>query len=313
MKSLMKNLIILAATIFAIAAMNPVWADPPKLTEAQGREMMEIVKRVNHATLPYKATVMEMMLNEADFFSDRLNLPVPRPIQIEDVMYPHVSPPWFGIIRETNSLHLPDTAFGIDIYNTNILRDQRLHALKFGVRGEFETTNFFFSFSDGKLLIIERQDKHEMERYADNLDALIGKPSLIDTNGAYQLATQWLASVEVDMKALKKLNWTVNQLHYSPRGTPNAVTLPLYYVDFGSKHHHWPQGSAMKDFDQPLIEVEILGTTKELQFLQLYDASYSRRPQMLITNALELIQLSNPPLRHFESSVAPETNSISDH
>jgi hypothetical protein len=107
----------------------------------------------------------------------------------------------------------------------------------------------------------------QVERYAHNLDALIGKPSLIDTNGAYQLATQWLAAVDVDMAAVGKLKWTVNQLHYKAKGATNYVTLPLYYVDFGNEHY--PASGNLQAFDEPLVSVEVLGTTKELQDLKM--------------------------------------------
>jgi hypothetical protein len=262
--------------------------------------------------MAYRAAMMQKMLEEANYFADRLNLPTVRPIQITDIKYPFVAQPWFSIIRDDSTVpNVIVSRFGTNIFNSNIPREQRLRSLEIGALGTIETTNFEFDFYDGRLREAMRLSEHRVEYYAHDLETLVGKPSLIDTNGAYQLAIQWLAAVDVDMAALAKLKWTVNQLHYLPKGATNAVTLPLYYVDFGSKHH--PASHNLKAFDQPLISVEVLGTTKQLQDLIINDLTFSRRPLLLITNALELIQMSNPPLKHFESSFAPEINSISNH
>jgi hypothetical protein len=213
---------------------------------------------------------------------------------MRDVVYPHVSTPWFGIIQEEDAPYYPLTIFTNAIYDAHIPREQRLQALKFGVRGTIETTNFFFSFIGAKLSSVQRLSEHLVEYYSHDLDKLVGKTSLIDTNGAYQLATQWLASVDMDIPALRKLKYTVNQLHYRATGTTNVVTLPLFYVDFGTRHHHWPAGSTMKDYDEPLVSVEILGTTKELQEMKLNDGSLSKRPLMIITNGLDLVREPDP-------------------
>jgi hypothetical protein len=120
-----------------------------------------------------------------------------------------------------------------------------------------------------------------------DLTELVGKPSLIDTNDAYRMATQWLAAIDVDIEAVKKLKGSVNQLRYSPAGTTKMIALPLFYVDFGSKRY--PASGNLKASDKPLISVEILGTTKELQDLEIHDLSLSDRPPLLITNIFDLI------------------------
>src|SRR5271155_2151060 len=158
----MKRFFVTIVGSFVLIEAISVHADPPKLTEAQVKEMRVMVENVNHPTLAYEAAVMQQMLAEANYFSDRLKLPTPRPIEMKDVVYPHVSQPWFGIIRETNPPYLPATAYGINIYNTDIPREPRLHSLTFAVRGVFETTNFFFSFLDGKLCDVERLSEHEV-------------------------------------------------------------------------------------------------------------------------------------------------------
>lgn len=296
-----KSFIFLVFVIFV----QTVFAQWP-LTDVQKREISELAKETNappqmreadmmiiyvnggSGQLAYRAAAMNKLLEEANSFADKLQLPTKRPIEISDIQYPIIFPPWENIVRKWDHNDLPDTVFSNRIYDTSIPREERLRALKFGADGVLETTNFFFSFRHEKLGEVMRLDGHENERYSRRLEELIGKPSLIDTNGAYQLATQWLAAVDIDMAALNKLKWTVNQLHYKTLGATNYVTLPLFYVDFGNKHY--PASGNLHAFDEPLVSVEVLGTTKELQDLEIKDLSFSRRPLLLITNALDLIR-----------------------
>jgi hypothetical protein len=283
-----------------------VWAQTvcaqTKLTEAQMREMYdEMIPVINHSTLAYRAAAMQKMLVEANYFADRLKLPTPHPIQISDTQYEHISPPWFSVLHETGDSHYPVSIFGSNIFNSNIPREARLRALQIAAGGTIETTNFVFSFYDGgKIREVLCLDEHDMERYAKRLDELIGKPSLINEAQAHELATQWLAAVDVDVAALDKRKWTVNQLHYTAHGATNAVTLPLYYVSFGSIHYtNGPENR--KEFDEPIVEVEILGTTKELQNLTFNDLSFSRRPLLIITNALDLIRTPDPSVKELKN------------
>src|SRR5208283_413878 len=173
-----------------------VWAQAvsaqSKLTEAQLREMYDaMIPEIDHGTLAYQAAVMQKMLEEANYFADRLKLPTPHPIQITDIEYPWIGPPWYSIIHNTNALHYPISVFGTNIYDSNIPREARLRALKIGASGTIETTNFKFYFYDGKVREIMRLSEHEhdVERYAHDLDKLVGKPSQINEAQAHELAT----------------------------------------------------------------------------------------------------------------------------
>ena len=176
-----------------------------------------------------------------------------------------------------------------------------MNALKIGIGGRVANTNFEFGFQRGKLRQVT------CKRQPD-----ASKPSLIDANGAYQLATQWLAAVDIDMAALNKLKWTVNQvkaLRFDERGMTNYVTLPLYAVDFS--HIHYPPYDDMFAFDGPQISVGVLGATKELQWLMINDFSLTRRPPMLVTNVLEMIHTPIPPIsqmRRWPNGISTETN-----
>jgi len=275
------------------------WADS-ELTEAQSAERLSLVTNINHGVgLTYRAAVIQRMLAEANWAAARLKLPTKRPIQVTDVQDDYICAPWFSVLHGTN--RFPDTIFGSHIFDPDIPREQRVRALKIGLYGRIDTMNFEFGFDQGRLLHVQRLSEPTVEYYARNLDDLIGKTSLIDTNGAYQLATQWLAAVDVDMAALSKLKWTVNQLHYLARGATNAVTLPLYYVDFGTKHY--PASGNLHAFDEPLVSVKILGTTKELIELHILDNSFCRRSPLLVTNALDLIRTPNPSVKQLQNPI----------
>jgi hypothetical protein len=295
------NKFVLAFTgCFALVAALEAQPARFQIKPSDKQEALMVISNINHPSLAFRREVISRMLEEANYFAERLKLPTPHPIQMTDIRYTFVSPPWYCVINETEFPYWPATIFTNKIFDSSIPREQRLRAIKFGVRGTIETTNFFFSFERGRLWEVERLSEHEVKRYAHNLDDLVGKPSLIDTNGAYQLATQWLASVNVDVTALERqFPHSVNQLHYQPRGATNAVVLPLYYVDFGLNPIHR---------DSP-VEVEILGTTKELQELIINDLSFSRRPLMPITNALELIRTPNPPKKRLQPMPNVQTNS----
>ncbi len=291
---------ILAQTASAqlSGAQNPV----------QQAEFMAMLTNLNHgASLVWRAAMIQRMVQEANYFADRLKLPTKLPIEVTDIQVDHIPSPSFCVLQQARPSYYPNTIFGTHIYDTNIPREQRLRALKIGLSGQITTTNFKFAFAQGRLRQVVRLSEPDVEYYSRNLDKLVGQLSLIDTNGAYKLATQWLATVGVDVPALERqFGHSVNQLLYSPRGATNAVLLPLYYVGFGTNNSpKWKPAS----YD-PAVEVEILGTTKELQDLEINDTSFSRRPLLLITNALELTQTLNPSVKQLQNPATAQAYAL---
>ena len=269
-----------------------VHPNPWKPTDSQRREM-EVMMTNFPPSLAWRAAIIQKMMMEANFAANRLHLSGHHPIQIGDIADSYVAPPWTSIIYELHPPYLPVNAYGSNIYNSNIALKKRLQALEFGPTGRIDTTNLDFGFLNGRLCGIMRLSAPQVERYAHNLGSLIGEPSLINKMQAYELATQWLAAIDVNMKAISKLKWTIHQLHYKARGSTNYVTLPLYYLHFGNIHY--PAKNNLKAFNVPQISVEILGTTKELQNLNIHDLSLIHRPPLLITNVLDLVHTPNPP------------------
>ena len=128
---------------------------------------------------------------------------------------------------------------------------------------------------------------------------------------AHELATQWLAAVDVNVPALeKKYPPEVNRLRVLPKNSTNIVEAPFYFVHWG-----WQYFTNNDDnhtiSSTPLVEVKILGTTKEFVELHMLDTSFSRRPLLLVTNALELIRTPNPSVKHLQPNPT-QNNSVDD-
>jgi hypothetical protein len=232
------------------------------------------VTNLFYISLAYKMAILQLALPEVNFVSKQLNLPTPHPIQMADMREAMVSPP--------------------QMKNLGVL---------------VETTNFVFNFANGKLHLIVNKEKNIES--VDLYPKWANTPSLISSNGAYQLATQWLTAIEVDVGALKRkygsqLNveqaffWNQPgiEVHHPP-GDTNKTMLPIFNVT-------WGDGTKT---EYP-VQIRILGTTKELMGLTLGDPSLSRRPPLFITNALELNNTPDPVVMHLQHPAAPtlETN-----
>jgi hypothetical protein len=67
----------------------------------------------------------------------------------------------------------------------------------------------------------------------------------------------------------------------------------------------------MQDFDEPMVHVEILGTTKELQDITIHNGAFSRRPLLLITNALDLARMHDPVVKRMEAMPSAPVRQLS--
>lgn len=251
-------------------------------------------------SLAYQSAAIKVMLQEANYFSERLKLPTSRPIQLADVKYPLVFSPWFSTLNDTRYPYWPITIFTNHIFDSTIPREQRVRAIKIGAGGGFETTNFAFGFKQGRLTGIERLNEHDIEYFSKEIDKLFGKESLITESQAHQLATQWLDSVNVDVLALEnKHKPEVTRLRILAKDSTNVFEVPFYFVHWG-KQYFTNNDEAHTVISTPLVEIKILGTTKEFVALRITDTTFSRRPLLLITNAFELIRVTNPTVKHIE-------------
>jgi hypothetical protein len=265
----------------------------------------------NHflVSLAYKAAVIQGMLGEGNFAAERLHLAEPLPIEAKAVRATNVNPPLRGGL------------------------------------GSFETDLFFYSFPGkgdslvltnsqgtvvhfperGKLAYIEKKDP--FKDYGGSLEqsqeSLAKIQSQIDTNGAYTLATQWLAAVSVDVKSLEsRYRSQVTQMSYcSPPLTPDQA------MEMTTKDKSLPPGHTMVNlpiFDvtwggtadqNPPVWVQVFGVKKELIRLRMEDTTFLQRAPIVITNALELNSTSSLEHKTLRTDKDSRTklNSLPDH
>jgi len=192
--------------------------------------------------LAYKYVALAVLIAEANFNAERLDLPIPRPIKEEQLT--------FKLIAPTNILNL-------------------------GFMGSIRTPQYMFSEGgDRRYRLLAKLDQ---EGYTELSGAVYNKileheKSLINTNQAYQLATNWLARIDVDVTALEKTNrWEVRQRwFYGEQG--EQILLPVFFVKWG-------------DWKEPTVVVNIDGRTKQFIEILQNDDSFSRRSPVLLMSA----------------------------
>jgi hypothetical protein len=251
----------------------------------------------------YNLVVAGMTLSAMNSILERLGLPA-KPIEQKDIAWFWVQDPvekvealsFFGAIIHTKNR----TAFRL----ANYLPDCVLHPVlenkplneSLLPNATFQTANFMFNFRNGKLhLVMSTQTNVEsVEHYRE----WAKMPSLVNSNEAYRIATNWLSRVYVDVPTLNRKYqvhvgqptfWATAPTHWGEEGS-NRTTLPLYYVT-------WSKG------DYQAAKVGIFGPTKQFMGLTIgdpdqdYDDSLCSHVYLRVTNANELLAMTNVPMR----------------
>ncbi|MGH7941918.1 MAG: hypothetical protein ACREFR_12705 [Limisphaerales bacterium] len=262
------------------------------------------------ARLAWQAAVSQAMREKANWLANRLNLPIERPLSTANIRTWCIQEPALDILRQPMPSPYPDSIFGTDIYNTNFLRLKRILSLRFGIEGVLDTPAFEFSFSDGQLAEIIRRDASEGERYADRLVARMNQPAVLPplskTTETYQLATNWLAAVGVNLAKLEKsrLPHPVHQAQIRLAGALLPQT--IYFVDWGTNYYgmYWDYHFWHTNEWHPAVTVEI-GPRKELLELYVGDPTYFRNPQTLIPSKTvwRLVHTPDPPIDQLTNPV----------
>ena len=247
------------------------------LTEAEENELLGIIANLNSHERVFSPLAMQKLLTEANQLSEQLKLPPPHPIFTSDLIAYHISPPWFGVIHDKTP---------------GLSEIEKVRRSQVAAKGFVETTNYSFSFADGGFSVVNKEWKDEVNHYNE----WVNIPSLIDTNGAYQLATQWLAAAGVKMGTLQTkygAQGNVEQSYiWNPVGTTNKAMLPLFEVTWGNDPTHYS------------VEVRVSGITKKLLDLRVNEASISRRPPLVLGTVADIEKFlnsyTNLPIRHVE-------------
>lgn len=213
-------------------------------------------------TPAYQKEAFRLLIQEANRVAKELKLPEKLPIEKEDVVHAYVSP------------------FGLAYADKKI--------------GNITTKNYSYGVAQGNKLshvTIADYDRKCFE-FRDKYQWHISR---IDTNAAYQLATQWLAAISVDVNGLNRdctphvalsSFWNnVSRLGDMPKGT-NFV--PIYYV--------WWTPKVDKAGGFGGASVELLLPTKTLIALSVDDPKYILRKPLVFTNLASLLPQTNAPV-----------------
>ena len=177
--------------------------------------------------LAYKYVLVAVMLAEVNFCAENLHLRVKLPVSQEDLRVRLVAPP---------------------------------DVMRFG--GRLETDDYFFGFS-GRLRLVVKIRPFGSLTVAEQKDVLSTATSLIGTNEAYSLATNWLAAMSVDVSLLEQTNRVaVRQRVAGGTGRGPKKLLPIFYVTWIRR-------------DRGMVSVSIDGRNKELLELTLDDESFA--------------------------------------
>ncbi len=148
-------------------------------------------------TLAYEDAAFKLVLNEANVVARELRLPEKLPITPSDVVEKYIDS--YGMARLTRAV------------------------------GNISTSNYTYYVSvDNKFSYLEsaNQQADRLKWYREYSWPI----SRLDTNAAYQLATQWLTAVSMDVGALNRdCTLHIRPVFVSGNGTTERF-LPLYWV-----------------------------------------------------------------------------------
>lgn len=200
-----------------------------------------------HTTSAYQAAALQLMVGEANFAAEQLGIPERLPVQTNGLVVAEVGPPTLG------------------------------------VNGAVGTSNYTFSFKRGHLTSVRKRDwMKRLDPSITNVSELSKLSSRIDTNGAYQLATQWLNGLSFNVSALNE-RFTPHIVQITGRGAAaNAVPLPMFQVTWGERPPPF-------DLMSPL-RMHLLGTTPELLELHVRDRKLCGRPPLIVSNQSKLLE-----------------------
>jgi hypothetical protein len=200
----------------------------------------------NNLFLAYKYVATAAMIAEINYCAGKLHLPVDQSNTQREFRSEEVAPP---------------------------------NIMAFG--GRFDTDHYSFCFGEtGRLRFITKLHPFGNVTIHQRNQMLLdsGLNSLISTNGAYELATNWLNAISVDVSSLEITNAVHIRQQMATLTDDTKVLLPLFNIAWG-------------DVFDPQVTIEIDGRNKELLSLRLEYDSFSNRPISLIKNRDELMAI----------------------
>jgi len=168
------------------------------------------------------------------------------------------------------------------------------------VNGSILTDKYFFGFGRGHLAnFYNRGFKANTDAAIQARNVELSKlQSLVDTNGAYALATNWLNAAGVNVAAVEaKYRRTINQWRFYPEGLEKpSAPLAVYQVEW--------RGSIFRTSarETAVVSVTVLGATKEIMEHHILDDSLFQSPALRIADGKGLLAIPDQDFQKYSAT-----------
>ncbi len=205
----------------------------------------------------YNQEALRLLLLEANDMAQRLKLPEKLPITEKDVVERFIVP--YGVIRHRAMI------------------------------GNVRTKDYAYHVSVGhKTSYVE--GTHQEEDARKWLEQCKWPRSQMDTNAAYELATQWLAAASMDVGGLNRdctVRVELNDFWNNANSEKKTTFIPMYVVS-------WFSPENVREGVGAAASVQLFAPTKTLISLRVEDSKYILRKPLAFTNSDVLLGESKP-------------------
>lgn len=213
-------------------------------------------------TRAYHNEALRLVIKEAEKAARELQLPEKFPIITNDLVEAFIPPP--------------------------------AYAKKGRGLGTITTSNYFYSVAVGNKFSF--LTKRNLEQDYEQLKTQYFWPmSQMNTNVAYQLATQWLTAASMDVNALNR-DCRLGITAFTPEGPSGEHFVPVYWVSWSRKIKPPPWARSSAEYEwKPVATVELFLPTKSLRQLHVNETQYILRKPIVVTNLDLLLSQTNGP------------------
>ncbi len=214
-------------------------------------------------TLAFKYVAIAAMMAEINYYADKLQLKQPLPIQKKDIILQRASE--IGKTGFTGRIDTAEYAFSF------------AHGGKFRVITKLEDKRFgSFGWYRGNL---------PMNEFMDRLSQI---PSTVNTNDVYQITTNWLMAINLDVQKLNASEPLIVKQEHLQSNKGVIFPVPLFHVIWGDRGQ-----DDLGHHIGPIIHVIISGIDGKLLSFTESDNSYSKRPMILIKDMEKLLAITD--------------------
>jgi hypothetical protein len=215
-------------------------------------------------TPAYRREALRLIIEEANRIAQELNLPEQLPIVKRNLVETYIPSPQSA---------------------------QNLKSI-----GNVATSNYYYAVYSGGRFSVGRE--HLEDEYEGLKAQYLWPMSQLDTNAAYQLATQCLTAAAIDVKSLNR-DCRLGISEFIPEGINGQHFVPVYWVRWSKISDHpaaiqYASKEAEEDAKWDSVAgVELLLPTKTLRQLYVDDPKFILRKPVVITNVAYLLSQTN--------------------